>query len=156
MRGEILALFGAALATGIAELLLPDEGKTGTVRLFRFLVSLVILILLLSPFLSLTQKGQALLSKDITIDENVQESYEAVFLEAVQAQSKKDLIKGLYSFLEKEYGIAESNADITVGFDADGSLSQVKIYLRGVAVLQDPRQLSHALSQALNCTVEVW
>lgn len=156
MSGMILALFGAALATGVAELLLPSEDKNSTVRLFRFLVSLVILLLILTPFLGFLENSENIFKGELSFEEGELADYEQIFEDAVQTQSEADLREGLYDFLDKEYGISKQNATLLIGFDADGALSFVKIYLKGSALTQNPDALSKALRKKLGCTVEVW
>lgn len=154
MQATVLALFGAALAAGLAELLLPDE-EGGTARVFRFLISLVVLLLVLSPFLAFLQKSESLFSGEITFEEASDTDFEQIFFDTVNAQSEAEFKEGLYTLLEKEYGIAKRNATLLVRFDANGTLMSVSVYLSGAGVLQDPRQIEKELSQRLSCTVEV-
>ena len=94
MQGTVLALFGAALAAGLAELLLPSE-EEGTTKLFRFLISLVILLLILTPFFGFLQKSEDLFTKDLTIEEKQEAEFEQIFSDTVQAQGKAEFEKGL-------------------------------------------------------------
>ena len=155
MQGTVLALFVAALAAGMAELLLPTE-DSGTARLFRFLISLVVLLLILSPFLVFLQDSEDLLSGELAFEE-IQPSTDAeqIFADTVHAQSKAEFEKRLSALLEKEYGIARKNATVLARFDAQGELVCVSVYLSGSAVLQDPDVLEKALSERLDCRVEV-
>ena len=155
MQGTVLALFGAALAAGMAELLLPAE-DSGTARLFRFLISLVVLLLILTPFLGFLQEGEDLLLGKIAFEETESSAKaEQIFADALHAQSKAEFEKRLYVILEKEYGIAQKNATVLSRFDAQGELVGVSVYLSGSAVLQDPDALEKALSERLRCRVEV-
>ena len=94
MQGTVLSLFGAALAAGLAELLLPNE-QAGTAKLFRFLISLVVLLLILSPFIGFLQSGEELLelannmmldfyANQVELKDGVRE-----FLEYLSAQGTK-------------------------------------------------------------------
>jgi hypothetical protein len=154
MAGVVLALLGAALATGVAELLLPPT-ETGTAKLFRFLVSLVILLLILTPFVGFLQKNEELLSGDIPFKKEESADFEQIFSNTVHAQSKADLERGLYELLGREYGISPKNATLLLRFDAQGALAHVSVYLSGAALTQNPDTLERALSQKLGCTVEV-
>ena len=154
MAGTVLALFGAALAVGVAELLLPVEDG-GTAKLFRFLVSLVILLLILTPFTGFLQKSEELLAGEITLDQTQAQDFEQIFSDTVHAQSKADLERGLYDLLVREYGIPPKNAKLILRFDAQGELDGVSVYLTGTALMQNPDTLARELSQKLGCTVEV-
>lgn len=154
MQGVVLALFGAALAAGLAELLLPRE-ESGTVKLFRFLISLVVLLLILTPFLGFLQESETLLSGEIDFDEAQDADFEQIFSQTVEKQGKVEFEKGLYALLESEYGISRENATVLAHFDAEGALSGVSVYLSGSGLLKDPVALQRALSQKLGCTVEV-
>ncbi len=154
MQGVVLALFGAALAAGLAELLLPRE-EGGTAKLFRFLVSLVVLLLILAPFAGFLQNSEEIFSGEIAFEEQKIEDFEQIFSNTVSAQGKEEFEKGLYALLEREYGIRQENASLLVRFDAQGELAGVSVFLSGVAILQDPDALERALSQKLGCTVEV-
>lgn len=154
MQGTVLALFGAALAAGLAELLLPSE-EGGTAKVFRLLISLVILLLILTPFLGFLQKSEEMLSGEPTFEEQPSADLEQIFSDTVNAQGKAEFEKGLYALLEREYGIARENATLLVRFDPSGELAGVSIYLSGAALLQDPDVLERELSKRLGCTVEV-
>ena len=154
MQGTILALFGAALASGLAELLLPSE-EEGTSKVFRFLISLIVLLLILTPFLDFLQKNEGIFTGEISIEEKEEAEFEQIFSDTVGAQSKVELEKGLYALLLREYGIAPENATLWVRFDANGALASVSIYLSGAGLLQDPVTLEKALTEKLGCRVEV-
>lgn len=154
MQGTVLALFGAALAAGLAELLLPDR-ENGTAKLFRFLVSLVVLLLILIPFGGFLQNSENFLSGELPFEEQEMAALEQTFSGAVNAQGKKEFEKGLYALLQKEYGIAEEHVTLLIRFDPQGELACVTLFLSGEALLQNPDTLQKALSEKLGCTVEV-
>ncbi len=154
MQGTILALFGAALAAGLAELLLPSE-QEGTSKVFRLLISLIVLLLILTPFLGFLQKSENLLTGEISFEEKEEAEFEQIFSDAVNAQGKAEFEKALYALLAREYGIARENVTLLVRFDASGALAGVSVYLSGSGLLQDPVTLEKALSEKLGCTVEV-
>ena len=154
MQGVVLTLFGAALAAGLAELLLPVlEG--GTVKLFRFLVSLVVLLLILTPFVGFLQNSEELFTTDVAYEEKELEDFEQIFSDAVNAQGKEEFEKGLYALLAREYGIKQKDATLLVRFDAQGELASVSVFLSGGALLQNPDTIEKMLAEVLGCTVEV-
>ena len=153
MGAQILSLFGAALAGMMAELLLAQK-NSGMVRLFRFLVTVVILLLLVSPFLSLLQKSESLFLEGGDCAEELLD-YESIFSETVQVQCEADFKKRLAEMLEKEHHVAPENVTTVVYFNADGTLSRVCLFLSGAALLKDPKALESALSARLGCAVEV-
>ena len=155
MREEILALLGLGLGGTLCELLLPRESTEGMRKLFRFLLSLCVLLLLLTPFLRFVRQGDALFSGEISFEKGELEDYEQIFADTLQAQSTKDLEEGLYSLLQSEYGIDEEDCSITVALGADGALQRVSVFLSGKAILQDPIKIERALQERLKCTVEV-
>ena len=154
MQGTVLALFGAALAAGLAELLLPTE-QEGSAKVFRLLISLVVLLLILTPFLGFLRESESLFSGEITLEEEPSADFEQIFSDTVQAQGKAEFETGLYELLAREYGIPQENATVLTRFDADGMLAGVTVYLSGTGILHDPAQLEKELSKTLNCTVEV-
>ena len=154
MDGTVLALFGAALAVGLAELLLPAE-EGGTAKLFRFLVSMVVLLLILAPLTGFLQKSESFLTGDLTLEQEQRQDFEQILLDTVHAQSKADLERGLYDLLTQEYGISQKNATVLLRFDAQGELDSIRVYLSGVALTQNPDTLARELSHPLGCTVEV-
>ena len=154
MQGTVLSLFGAALATGLAQLLLPEE-KSGTARLFRFLISLIVLLLILTPFAGFLRNSTELLKGEIAFEETEKEVFEQIFSDTVNAQGRAEFEQELYALLEREYGLAQKNVTLLVRFDAAGELTGVSVYLSGAGLLQDPATLEDALSQKLGCTVEV-
>jgi len=155
MQATVFSLFCAALAVGLAELLLPEGSSKGTALLFRFLCSLVILLLILAPFRTFLQKSEALLQGGIQMEESKLTDYEQIFEEAVQSQSEADFKKGLLLLLQTEYGIKKEDVTLLIRFDADGTLSRVCIFLSGAALLQNPDTLARNLNQRLGCAVEV-
>lgn len=154
MQGTVLALFGAALAAGLAELLLPGE-EEGTSKVFRLLISLIVLLLILTPFLGFLQKSEDLLAGEIGFEEKEEAEFEQLFSDTVNAQGKAEFEKGLYALLAREYGIERENVMLLVRFDASGALADVSVYLSGSGLLQDPVALEKALSEKLGCKVEV-
>ena len=154
MQGTVLALFGAALAAGLAELLLPRE-QGGTGKLFRFLISLVVLLLILTPFMDFLQESQTLISGEITFEEQQSADFEQIFSDTVQIQGKAEFEERLYALLETTYGLPRKNVTLLTRFDANGSLVGISIFLSGTGLLQDPVKLENSLSQKLGCTVEV-
>ena len=154
MQGTVLSLFGAALAAGLAEMLLPNE-KSGTAKLFRFLLSLVVLLLILTPFLGFLQKSEDFLTGEIPFEEADAQVFEQIFTDTVNAQGKTEFEEGLYALLEREYGLARKNVTLLVRFDAAGALSGISVYLSGAGLLQDPAALEEDLRELLGCTVEV-
>ena len=154
MQGTVLALFGAALAAGVAELLLPRESG-GTAKLFRFLVSLVVLLLVLAPFLGFLQKSEDLIHGDITLEEEQNANFDQIFFDTVQLQGKAEFEERLYIFLETQYGIPRKDITLLVRFDAEGALASVSVFLSGTGVLQDPVVLEEDLMGKLGCRVEV-
>ena len=154
MQGVILSLFGAALAAGVAELLLPcDQG--GVAKLFRFLLSVVILLIILAPFGGFLQKSEQLLTGEIALEEAEIEDFSKTFSDMVNAQARVEFERGLYALLARDHGIREENATLLTRFDAQGELAHVSILLSGGALLQDPDALAKSLSKTLGCTVEV-
>ena len=142
------------MAAGLAELLLPrDEG--GTAKLFRFLISLVVLLLILAPFTGFLQSSEEILSGEIAFEEEGIENFEQIFSETVSAEGKKEFEKRLYALLAKEYGIKEEDVTLLVRFDAQGELVGVSLFLSGGALLQNPDVVQNALAQKLGCSVEV-
>ena len=154
MQGTVLSLFGAALAAGLAELLLPNE-QAGTAKLFRFLISLVVLLLILSPFIGFLQSGEELLAGELALEQTDEQALTQIFSDTVNAQGRADFEKELYALLEREYGLAPKNVTILVRFDATGVPSGVSVYLSGAGLLKDPAALEAALTKKLGCTVEV-
>ena len=154
MQGTVLALFGAALAAGLAELLLPRE-QGGTEKLFRFLISLVVLLLILTPFMGFLQESKGLVSGDLSFEEEESAELEQIFFDTVQSQSKAEFEERLYAFLETAYQLPRKNVTLLVRFDTQGALAHVSVFLSGTGILQDPVALESSLSQKLGCTVEV-
>ncbi len=154
MQGTVLALFGAALAAGLAELLLPAEDG-GTAKLFRFLISLVVLLLILTPFFGFLRDSEAILEGEIVPSEEQSADFEQIFSDTVNAQAKAEFEKGLYALLESEYGIKAQNVKLVLRFDAQGELAGVSVFLSGSSLLKNPDTLARELSEKLDCTVEV-
>lgn len=155
MQETVFTLFCTALAVGIAELLLPEGSSKGTVLLFRFLCSLMVFLLLLSPFRTFLQKGETLLQGEMQAQDSNLAHYEQILENAVQTQSEADFKKGLLLLLQRDYGIKKENVTLLIRFDADGTLSRVCIFLSGAALLQNPDTLAKNLNQRLGCEVEV-
>ncbi len=155
MQNEILSLFGVCIALGMCELLLPGEENGGTRRLLRFLASLAVLLLILTPFVGFLRQSEQLFTEEITLEEEDIAEFERVFEQAVQEQSGRDLEEGILSLLEKEYGIEAKNCTVLASFAPDGALARVSIVLSGTALLADPEEIELDLSKRLACTVEV-
>ena len=152
MQQGILALFGVCLALAISELLLPGDGAK---RFLRFLTSLVILLLILTPFAGFLKHHEAFFARDLSFEEETVADYERILTEAVTAQSGKDLKAGLAALLQKEYGISPEYCHIGVYFAGDGTLTRVQIFLSGKALAADPVSIEQDLSARLGCPVEV-
>lgn len=154
MQGVVLSLFGAALAAGVAELLLPRE-QGGVAKLFRFLLSVVILLLILVPFGGFLQESEEILSGEIAFEESKTEDFSQIFSDTLNAQARAEFEEGLYSLLTREHGIQRKDATLLIRYDTQGELAHVSILLSGKALLQDPDALAKSLSKTLGCTVEV-
>ncbi len=155
MQQEILALLGVGLGGTVCELLLPHDSSPGTRKLFRFLVSLCVLLLLLTPFLRFLRQGEGLFEGGFSFEEGELADYEKIFEDTVNGQSSKDLQAGLAALLQSEYGIAEDDCSITVLLGEDGKLRRVCVFLSGKAIVKDPLEIEKALAERLQCTVEV-
>lgn len=155
MQKELLALFCVCLAAAIGEMLLPGEGKSGTKKAFHFLITLVVLVLILTPFLRLLGNYTSFFEGEIEWEQGEIADYESIFENALTAQSEQDLREGIYTLLASEYGIGREHCEIVIAFDTDGSLRRVSLFLSGAALTQNPKTLEKALSGRLSCTVEV-
>lgn len=155
MQKELLALFCVCLAAAMGEILLPDGAKTGTKKVFHLLVTLVVLLLILTPFLRILGDNASFLSGELEWEEQELGDYENIFEDAVKEQSEQDLREGIYTLLSRDYGIKREHCEIVIAFDTDGSLRRVSLFLSGVALTQNPTTLQKDLSQRLSCIVEV-
>ena len=154
MQSTVLSLFGAALAAGLAELLLPNE-QSGTAKLFRFLISLIVLLLILTPFSGFLQESEALLAGELALEQADEQALTQIFSDTVNAQGKADFEKELYALLEREYELPQKNVQLLVRFNAAGELAGVSLYLSGSGLLCDPVAMQNELAKKLGCTVEV-
>ena len=154
MQATVLSLFGAALAAGVCELLLPRENG-GTAKPLRFVISLVVLLLILTPFLGFLQNNRDVFSGEIDVSQVDGTEFEKIFSETVNAQGRADLEDALYDLLKREHGIERKNAALTIRYDAQGELVLVSIRLSGAGLLQDPEMIENTLAKKLGCTVEV-
>lgn len=155
MQKEILALFGVCFAAAVGELLLPATAQLGTRKALRLLTSLLVLLLILTPFLRVLRNQDALFGGEIDIEEPSAKEFETIFENAMQSQSETDLKNGLLSLLQKEYGIKESDCQIFVYFKEGGELQSVSLFLSGDAIKKDPLAIERDLSARLGCEVEV-
>ncbi len=155
MQKELFALFCVCLAAAMGEILLPEGAKSGTKRVFHFLITLAVLVLILTPFLRLLGDHSSFLKGEIEWEQQEITDYDDIFENAVNKQSETDLREGLYGLLAREYGIKEEHCQIVIHFDTDGSLRRVSLFLSGAALTQNPKTLEKDLSQRLCCIVEV-
>ena len=155
MQGEILALFGVCIALGMSELLLPGEENGGARRMMRFLATLAVLLLILTPFTEFLQSNKGLFEGEVELEQGDIADYERILSQAVQEQSGKDMESGLLSLLEKEYGISRENCTVVLYFSPDGTPDRVCVFLSGAALFADPEELENDLEKRLGCTVEV-
>ncbi len=153
MRGAVLSLFGVCLAGGIGEMLLPEQTSATTRRLLRFLLALSVLLILLSPLLTLLRSDTGLFEGKF-FPEQEQTDFDALFEKAVTAQSAADLEEGVYGVLEREFDIDREQCSVSVYLQADDSW-RVCVFLSGSALLRDPVALEAALGERLSCLVEV-
>ena len=154
MSAWILSLFAVVLAVSLLDLLLPEHGGRSTRRYVHLLAALTVLVMLAQPLLSLVQSGSNLFSGKLP-ESTVETDYEAVFRDAVTKRSTAELEKGLHALLSEQYGIAQEDATLYFTFDADGTLTQVRVILSGKALLVDPAPIEQELTQRFGCTVEV-
>ncbi|MBO5326759.1 MAG: hypothetical protein J6A84_01390 [Clostridia bacterium] len=157
MGASILALFGVVFAAAIADLLIPGEEKGGTRQFLHILCALTVLLLLLSPFLSLLHRADGFLEGEVEWEEGeVKKSdFEKQFSEAVANRSAAQLRQGLYALLEQQYGIDAADCEITVTLDGEGELRRIAVFLKGAALLQDPEEIKQDLLKRFSCDVEV-
>lgn len=157
MGGAVLTLFCVIFAAAIADLLIPGEEKGGTRQFLHFLAALAVLLLLLSPFVSLLHNADGFLQGEIEWEEaEVQKSdFEKQFADAVASRSAEQLREGLYALLQQQYGIAPSDCEITVTLDGAGELRHIAIFLKGEALLRDPDEIRDDLLERFSCDVEV-
>ncbi len=155
MQTELLALFGVCLAGAMGEMLLPTGTGIGTRRLLRFLLSLSVLLLILTPFLHFLKSNADFLQGELPGQETELAEYEQIFNKALSEQSAADLQNGLHALLRSEYGIQEENCTVLVFFAQDGALQRVSIFLSGNALIKDPQVIEKDLEARLNCLVEV-
>lgn len=157
MGAAILALFGVVFAAAIADLLIPGEEKGGTRQFLHILCALTVLLLLLSPFLSLLHRADGFLQGEVEWEEGeVQKSdFEKQFSEAVANRSAAQLKQGLYTLLEQQYGIDAADCEIAVTLDSEGELRRIAVILKGAALLRDPEEIEQDLLERFSCDVEV-
>ena len=156
MQSMIASLSLIGIGAALCEQLLPEGRGEGTKRALRLLLSLVVILVVSRPVVAFLRTDASLdlgaVFNTETADTGV---YEEIFEDTVNAQSAADFKAGLAMLLEQEYGIPHASCEIFVYYDAAGMPTQIKIYLSGAALLQDPHALSCALTSRLGCNTEV-
>ena len=157
MKTMILGLFGVSLAATLSELLLPGDDGRSLKQVLRIVTSLAVLLLIMTPLVSLLKSDHSVALEGLAGDTDaaLTEQYNAVFAETVTAGSATLLCDGISDFLSDTYGIDAAHAQVRAAFTKEGNLQAVYITLSGSALLQNPDEISEALSKKLNCTVEV-
>ena len=156
MNQTVFSLSLVGIASALCEMLLPKGQGEGARGALRLLLSFAVLLLILRPF-------TGFFAADATVDLSAvlvataadATVYEEILVGTVQGQGEADFKALLYEWLEAEYGIAPSEAEIRLSFTEGGELTLVKIYLSGHALLQDPHALAAALQAKLGVETEV-
>ena len=155
MAASVLGLFGVCLAAAMGELLLVGDEKNGTRRFLRMLVALALLLLLLRPFTRFLGGAEGFLRGEVGALEGESEEFESMLEEAVARRSKRELERGIYALLERDFEIAAEDCRVSVSLDEDGSLRRISVILSGKALLTDPEEIEAAILELLDCEVEV-
>ena len=151
MKNTLIALIFAVLAASLAEMLAPEGG---TKRYFRFLVSLLVLLLLGEPLWQSFSKSSFSFD-DLLPHEEAAVDFEAMFEQTADAAGREELRRGIARLLEEQFGIGEGECEIKLSFDGDGMPSLVSVRLYGGALLKNPREVQDYLAELLDCETEV-
>lgn len=153
MSGGVLALFSVCLGVTILELALPGEEREGAKRFLRFFASLVVLLLILRPVHSLSGAEGGCIGVDA--EEADRAAYEQMLQEAVSRRSAEQLRRGLVFALEKEFGLAEVQYELSIALDDGGELAGLALRLKGGGLMRDPYEIEAWLAERFECEVSV-
>lgn len=156
MSEGVLGLFGVALGAALLDFLLPGKESSGVRSAVRFLTALAVLCLLLSPFLSMLGSVGEALEGEIAFEEEADRAaFEECFADTVNARGLAEGERLLLAYLEEEFDVGQENCEISLELGEEGTLSCVRVFFSGTALLKDPDEIARALEDKLNCRVEV-
>ncbi len=149
MGGEYFVGVISAVVVGSAAELLPPEGEGGEAKVFRFVVSLLVLCVIALPLLdgltevplSLSKQLDDLLARagELSSDANVYAAEAAAYIRTASAEAAAEEIALL---LAERFGVPIHcvRAEVTLGEDAEGMTVplDIKVFFSGKAVFQNP------------------
>ncbi len=146
----VFALFCVVLAAAMADLLIPADKGAGTKKYLHLLTALAVLLLILSPLVSLLHRGV-----DIPPDAAAATpDFEAVFAAALDAAGKAEFESRLCAALAAEFDAEERNFALSVRYEGDAP-AEVRVVLSGKALTADPRAVEEYLTGLLQIPASV-
>lgn len=157
MKGYIISVICAGAVAFIVSTLSPEGEGGGLGRNVRFAIGLMLIIVCLSPLTDLVNT-----IKDLDLDsilpkvENDAVDYEEYLNSTYESAEKENLICGIKVMLSDNFGIDESEADVSVTIEeknGERELTRIFITLYGRAIWKDTGEIEAYLGKIFGCEI---
>lgn len=156
IKTYILSIFATALLITVVDILAPVGSGGGLSKYLKFVSSLVLVCLLISPTVSLAERLLEFANGDweLDIEGDVKGHYSSELQDALDNASKEYFEGMLTKTLCEEFAIAEDDLRVRVEWIGDGENlhpKKVTVILSGKAIWKNPAKIEEYVSSLLDC-----
>ena len=155
MNDYLFAFVATALTVVLCKMLVPDGEELG--KHLRLLTSLLLIVALLPPILSLVDGAERLARGEIDLpwsEERIDGNYQEELQEVLDAASASYFSDMLTQQIENRFAIARGEVRCAVQWQKAGEQltpERVTVVLSGSAIWKDPAEIEEFVSALLGC-----
>ncbi len=158
MKEYFISVLGASLAATLVGILTPDGERGGISKLLKFLTSLFLICVIVTPLTEVVRSLQDIADGTLDlpgIEEEVKPDYEQQRDEALASASKTYFVQALTQMLEQEFSIASGEIRCIVTWtqteNGDDRPKRITLVLSGGAIWKDPKRMEAFVTELLGC-----
>lgn len=156
-----MAVIMTAVGGSAAYVLCPEGKKNGLRDRLGFLLSVIMIFVIASPFLSFMKKTDAFSADSFLYgvsDAAYERDYESVFKSAVLGTAEEVLCESVSELLEREFELQPGKYELSFSFGSENgatSLEKITVTVLGAGVFKNPRRIEARLADLYECECEV-
>ena len=155
-------LIGTSLVISFSAMLAPDDKTSGgTYAYVKFIASLCVLCVVISPLSSFVRNiasGELIEDVFYKTEDVYGEEYEGVYDKTLMAAGGESVAAGLSSLLCRELGVNADELSVYVElYEGEGEylVKAVTVTLKKSAVLCDPQRIREIIEELCGCVCEI-
>lgn len=160
IKEYIFLLIQTTLATGIINLLCPSNEKSTLSKYVKYITSICLILVLVSPLKFLPKAISTLSSYSYSISENpLSNQYFVISNQLILDTSKENIEKSIANLLIQKYKLKEGQFKISLEIDSSDYsnllIKQVTLFLYDWKIWYLGNEAEQYLEQVLSCPIEI-